>query len=146
MAWFADFVKNMSVISVFLAGIWLLVPRGSMMRSFHFVIGLFTLMTIISSFTSVPIKSEDFDFSKTYSEEYLTKAATLDKTALEYAISELLAKNLIECKKIEIITDISDDESIHITKAVAELADEADFKKAAEMVLNQTGIPLELGG
>lgn len=146
MDWFENFVKTMSVMSVFLAGIWLLVPRGSVMRSFRFAIGLFTLTTIILSFTSIPIGNIGVDFSNTDKNQYITTANDLNEASLEYAICRLLDENFIRYRKVEIITDNSEAESIHITKAVAELVDKSDFQRAAETVFNQTGISLELGG
>ncbi len=146
MQWFLNFIKTMSVLSVFLAGIWILVPRSSTMKSFRFAIGLFVVAGIISCFTSISVNDFETDFLNTENKEYITTANFLDKVSLEYAINKLFTENSIKCKKIEIITDKSSDDSIHITKAVAYLLNDDDYERAARMVLNQTGIPLELGG
>lgn len=146
MQWFLNFIKTMSVLSVFLAGIWILVPRSSTMRSFRFAIGLFVVAGIISCFTSIPVNDFESNFLKSENKEYITTASYLDKVSLEYAINKLFTQNSIKCKKVEIITDKLSDDSIHITKAVAYFENDADYKRAAQMVLNQTGIPLELGG
>lgn len=146
MQWFINFIKTMSVLSIFLAGIWILVPRANTMRSFRFAIGLFVIASIISCFTAIPVNTIESDLLKTESKEYITTANFLDKVSLEHAINKLFSENSIKCKKVEIITDKSSDNSIHITKAVAYLEEKGDYPKAAEQVLKQTGIPLELGG
>lgn len=145
MEYFLSFVKTISVLCAFLSAIWLLIPKGGMVKSFKFAIGLFTVAVIVSLILSVPSKKEQTVIKSVNNNAYSDVAIKLDSLSVEYAIGNILNASGIEYEKIELITDISDNGSINIIKAVAELKNESDLSKAASIVLKETGIQL-IGG
>lgn len=144
MDFIISFIKSMSVISVILAAVWMLMPMDGVKSSFKYVIGVFTLSAIISTFASGEKINFNFDFSATETTTETT-AQTLEKETLTITIEELLKKEGIEFEKVEIITDICPDDSIHITKAKVWLVNEDDLKAAKNKVFIETGLEL-VGG
>ncbi len=144
MDFIISFIKSMSVISVVLAAVWLLIPKGGMQASFKYVMGLFTIAAIISAFSTAgdfTLPNLKIDTEKLTAETY----ANIENETLRFAIEKLLTKEGIEFKKVEIITDIFEDNSIHITKAKVWLVYDHYFEEAKTKVFNETGITL-VGG
>lgn len=145
MEFFLNFVKTVSVLCVTLAGVWLLIPKGGMMKTFRFAIGLFTVSVIVSVFLSVSLEKSEITIEASQDTAYSDIANKIDSLNVEYAIGNILYNSGIEYEKIELITDISENGSINIIKAVAELKNENDFERAAAIVMKETGIAL-IGG
>lgn len=135
-----DFAKILSVISVVLAALWLILPRGKSANGFKYAMGLFVISVIIST-----IGALDFSLPKNLQTPKTTTATNtaqkLSNDTAVYIIESLLKKCNIKFGEILIITDNSNSSDINITKAYVSL-DPKDFEMAAEIIKNQTGIIL----
>lgn len=143
MEWFLSLIRTLSVVSVVLAAVWMLVPKGGMEKSFRFVLGVFALGAVVSAVCGPAMKVE-FDLER-YEKEYAETAESISAANAEFVIGKLLESESIFFKNITPITDKSADGSIHITKAAVELYREQEWERAAALVLQETGIEL-VGG
>ncbi len=143
MEWFFSLIRTLSVLSVVLAAIWMLAPRGSMEKSFRFSLGIFVLGAIVTAILQ-PIKIS-FPKTENKNETYLEATQTIIAVDTEYIVRKLLEKENIFCKKITIITDNSEDGRIHITKAAVELYKQEECERAADILMRETGIEM-VGG
>ena len=138
-----NFVKILSITSIFLAALWLIAPKGKTAQSFKYAMGIFLISVIISTFNVSFTLPENMPAGATVSPADTAERLSTD-TAI-YVIQELLKKCNINFGEIRIITDNSEDRDINITKAYVELSPN-DFKRAAEIIQKQTGIILVDGG
>lgn len=143
MEWFFSLLRTLSVLSVVLAGIWMLAPRGSMEKSFRFSLGIFVLGAIMTAiFQPINISFPNIENTEPV---YYKSSQCIAKVDTEYIVRKLLEKESIFCKKITLIEDNSADGRIHITKAAVELYNEDDSKRAADILMRETGIEM-VGG
>lgn len=127
----------------------ILVPKSNMDKVIKFVITLFFLSGIV-----IPIAKGQFDFSFEYSDFKLDKvnASVTDNTKntitilsekkLENTSKQILNKNNIECKKVDMDIHILEDDSIDITKFKIYLprTEQINLKKAQDLILKEVGI------
>ena len=139
-----DFVKILSAISVLLAALWLIAPRGKSAGGFKYAMGLFVISVIISTINVSAFTLPESLPTNTSASATETAKRLSSGTAV-YVIESLLEKCDIKFGEIRIITDNSEIDSINITKAYVELAPK-DFERAAEIIKKQTGIILVDGG
>ena len=138
-----DFVKILSVVSVLLAALWLIAPKGKTEKMFKYAMGLFLISVIISTFNSSFTLPENLPAMATATQSDTSQRLSYDTA--KYVIEELLKKCNIKFGEIQIITDNSKGGGINITKAHIELS-QNDFERASEIIKNQTGIILVDGG
>lgn len=143
MEWFLSIIRTLSVVSIILAAVWMLMPKGGMEKSFRFVLGVFALGTVVSAVCS-PMLEMPFDWAESVA-SYSETATSISAVNTEFIIGKLLEKESIFFKNITPIMDKSEDGSIHITKAAVELYHEQEWERAAALVLQETGIEL-VGG
>lgn len=102
----------------------IIIPPGHMERIARFIFGAFMICTIIISFSktlkSAPLKL-DFDtktskISKDMSEEIQGQFKKLSSKEIEGIIADILIKNDIKYKKIDVIMDMNEDLSISIIR------------------------------
>lgn len=139
-----QFIKILSVASVFLAAVWIIAPSGKSAELLRYAMGIFTLAVIISAVGqgSVNLPTPE---TKTASDTAEISASALTNDLTAYTLEVLLKKSNINFKKVQIITDNSSPHGIDIIKAYIELENPEDFKRASEIVKNQTGIILTDG-
>ena len=131
-----DFLLSISAVSVIMAAVWLLIPKGSMQKSVKYALGIFALVGIISAFGKIEISlPEVTETSKGAELSYDIAVASAER-----AVENSLIKNNISAKKVTAVTDNLKSDSINITKVVLELESDKDFEKAAELVFSETGL------
>ena len=135
------FIKILSAASIFLAALWLISPGGKSAELFKYAMGLFIISVIISTIKTMSVNLPSLEHFKTDNTATATATAICnDVTA--YTVESLLEKCNIKFKKVQIITDNSNSSGINITKAYVDFYDSNDFKRASEIINNQTGIIL----
>jgi len=136
-----QFIKILSVASVFLAALWLIAPSGKSAQLFRYAVGIFTLAVIISTVGQNYLNLPKWD-EAAFSDTATVNAAAISNDLTAYTVEILLQKCDINFKKVQIITDNTENESIDIIKAYVELTNPEDFNRASEIIKNQTGIIL----
>lgn len=136
-----QFIKILSVASVFISALWLIAPSGKSAELFRYAVGIFTLAVIISAVGQSYLNLPKWD-EAAFPDTATVNAAAISNDLTAYTVEVLLEKCDINFKKVEIITDNTENESIDIIKAYVELTNPEDFNRASEIIKNQTGIIL----
>lgn len=135
------FLLSLSAVAVIMAAAWLLVPEGSMEKSMRYALGIFAVVGVISSFGKIDLSLPEISTDYTGTQlSYSIETATA-----EAVIEDMLRKYNIPVKKVTAVTDISESDSINITKVVLELENVKDFDRAAELLELETGLKAECG-
>ena len=138
-------IKSLSAISLVLAALWLIIPKGKFLKDFKYAIGIFLVSSLISLFITIPDNiniNVDLD---TKNDTVVANAENINNNTAQFVIEQLLEDAKIKFKKIEIITDKSYLDNIDIIKAKLFLEDENDFARAAAIIKAQTGITVTGG-
>ena len=136
-----QFIKTLSAASVFLAAVSLISPSGNAAKSFKYAMGLFLISVIISTLNKNVVTLPEVSLADNGQAITQTAEAVSNGTAA-FVVESLLEKCNIKFKKVEIITDNSENSNINITKAYIDFVNPEDFEKAKEIIKNQTGIIL----
>ena len=136
-----QFIRLISALSLFMAAVWLLIPKGKGEKTARFAVGIFFLFSLVcGAFGLSNIRSEtEVDFNLNL-EETFQRAAVIQSRAFEKSITALLKEQGISLEKIVVETDILADNSINITKVELFLPEPLDFERAATLIQKQTGL------
>lgn len=138
-----ELIKTLSVLSVVLAAVWMLIPKGAMEKPFRYVLGMFVAAAIVTAVMTAFDRGFWVESTPAQAENSTqVTAQSLSATTAEYIIAGLLDGAGIKYREIHAVTDISDDSGISIIKATVALYDREDAERAAELVFAQTGIIL----
>lgn len=133
-------IKALSALSLVLAALWLIIPKGKFLKDFKYAIGIFLVASLFSLFITVP---DNINFNvdlDTKDDSIVANAENINNNTAQFVIEQLLNDAKIKFKKIEIITDKSYLDNIDIIKAKIILEDKNDFTRAAAIIEAQTGI------
>lgn len=133
-------IKALSALSLVLAALWLIIPKGKFLKDFKYAIGIFLVASLFSLFITVP---DNINFNvdlDTKDDSIVANAENINNNTTQFVIEQLLEDAKIKFKKIEIIMDKSYLDNIDIIKAKIFLEDKSDFARAAAIIKAQTGI------
>ncbi len=140
------FIKVLIVISVVAAMAFILVPSGKMQKSFKYVISMFVITGIILSAADLLKTNINFNLKQSENSKNILEVYSNIETETSKIIIENILKNEgIKYGEIVIETDISDDYSINIKKAIIDFSDEKDVARGKNAVETNTGITVEDG-
>lgn len=138
-----ELIKTLSVISVVLAAVWMLIPKGSMEKSLKYALSMFVTAAIVAAVMTALQRGFVLDEIPTVAKTDVIKSAgDISEVTAEYIIAGLLDEAGIKYRKIDVTMDILDDSGISIIKATAQLQNRAEAERAAQIVWEQTGIRL----
>lgn len=109
-----QFIISFCAGCILIGSLYIICPEGNISKTIKAVFSLVFLVIVISA-ANIPLKSIDFSFTPTTE---TTNYTDMQTTAAEYVFSYTLAKQNVDFSKLEVYTDISDDNSIVITKVV----------------------------
>ncbi len=140
MEYILSIIKALSALSLVLAALWLIIPKGRFSGNFKYAMGIFLISALLSLFITIP---DDINFNidlETKEETVVANVENINYTTARFIIEQLLNDAKIKFKKINIITDKSYLDNIDIIKAEIILEDKNDFTRAAAIIKAQTGI------
>lgn len=115
MSYFTEIVSAFCVVCVFVGALYMLCPEGKLSKSVKYVLSLVFLVSVMAV---AGMGKGEFDFDINFSQKEDISIDQIENLNLKFAFEEILQKNGINFKEIEIFTDKLENGGISINKVI----------------------------
>lgn len=115
MSYFTEIVSAFCVVCVFIGALYMLCPEGKLSKSVKYVLSLVFLVSVMAV---AGMGKGKFDFDINFSQKEDISIEQIENLNLKFAFEEILQKNGINFKEIEIFTDKLENGGISINKVI----------------------------